>query len=408
MTTAADSAATDSAAADGAGEFRFVGTGTPGEGFARYDRMRADHDVLRVTEPRGSYWIVLKRELIRACMQDTATFSSAAITPLTADSPIKLIPINLDPPEHRPWRQLLAGDFSPRQTAALRGRMTEHCRDLIGQLAGRDECEFKADFATRFPTVIFLELLGLPVAELDQFLVWEQMIMHGRPDERDQRGAMMAVLGYLSEQIAARRVSGPTGEDILSQALGWEIDGVPVPDEALVNCCLVLFLGGLDTVTNTLAFSFHHLATHPGDRHRVAAIARDGGPMTGVVEEMLRYFSIPAIGRKVTRDTDLAGHRLRAGEMVLFPLATGNRDPDFLPDGGDVRLDRPEPPPHLAFGAGLHRCLGSHLAREELAVALSEWHALLPDYTLRDGATVTEGWGPVHGLSAVPLTFTAG
>jgi cytochrome P450 len=399
MTTAADSAV----------EFRFAGTGTPGEGFDRYDRLRADHDVLRITEPEGSYWLILKRELIRACLQDTETFSSVTITPLAAeDGGPKLIPINLDPPEHRPWRQLLAGYFSPRQTAVLRDRMTEHCRELIGQIAGRDECDVMPDFATRFPTVIFLELLGLPVAELDQFLAWEQMILRGRPGNLDQRAAMSTVMGYLHGQITARRATGPVGDDILSEALSWEVNGVPVPDEALLSCCVLLFLAGLDTVTNTLAFSFHHLATHPDDRHMVAAIARDGGPMADVVEEMLRYYAIPAIGRKATRDTELAGQRIRAGEVVVFPLAAGNRDPDFLPDGGEVRLDRSAPPPHLAFGAGPHRCLGSHLAREELAVALGQWHALLPDYTLRAGGTVTESWGPVHGLNSVPLTFTAG
>lgn len=395
-------------AADNAVEFRFTGAGTAGEGFARYDRMRDEHDVLRITEPGGSYWLVLKRDLIRACLQDTGTFSSKVITPMTdTQAGPQMIPINLDPPAHRPWRQLLSGYFSPRLMAALRGRMTEHCRDLVGQIAGRDECNLMPDFATRYPTVIFLELLGLPVAELDQFLAWEQMVLRGRHGGEDQRLALQTVMGYLQTQITARRASGPTGDDILSEALSWEIDGLPVPDGALLSCCVLLFLAGLDTVTNTLAFSFHHLATHPEDRHRVARIARDGGPMGDVVEEMLRYYSIPAIGRILTRDIDLAGHRIQAGEIVMFPLASANRDPDFLPDGGQVRLDRADAPPHLAFGAGPHRCLGSHLAREELAVALTEWHAKLPDYTLRADATVTETWGPVHGLSDVPLTFTA-
>lgn len=394
-------------AADDAVDFRFSGAGSAGEGFARYDRLRAEHDVLRVTERGQSYWVVLKRELIRACLQDTETFSSAALAPLERDQTLKLIPINLDPPEHRPWRQLLAGYFSPRRIASLRERMAEHCRDLIAEIAARGECDVVPDFSTRFPTVIFLELLGVPSDELGKFLAWEHVILHGRGGAADQGAALGEVMRYMGGQIAARRATGPVGEDVLSQALSWEIDGTPVPDEALLNCCVLLFLAGLDTVTGTLAFSLHHLATHPEDRRRVAAIARDGGSMGSVVEEMLRYYSIAAIGRKVARDTDLAGHRLRAGEMVVFPLTAANRDPDFVPDADRVWLDRAESP-HLAFGVGPHRCLGSHLARTELAVALTQWHTLLPDYELRDGATVTEMWGSVHGLDAVPLRFTVG
>src|SRR5580693_2501058 len=285
--------ALDATAPAGIPDFRFNGAGPVGEGFARYDRLRGEHDVLWVQEPGGSYWIVLRRELVRSCLQDTETFSSEAISPLHPDMPLRLIPIQLDPPEHTRWRQLLAGYFSPRRIAVLRERMTQACRELLDGIEGQPEVEFVDAFATRFPTVIFLEMFGLPVAELDRFLRWERVILHGAAAGENQYSAMRQLMDYMREHIAERRAGGggdPGGEDVISQALAWQLDGVPVPDDALVNCCVLLFLGGLDTVTNTLAFAMHHLATHQEDQRHVRELAHTGQPVGDVVEELLRFY----------------------------------------------------------------------------------------------------------------------
>jgi cytochrome P450 len=409
MTTDAGTG-TQQAATQGTAGFRFNGAGPVGDGMDRYDRLRAGPAVQWVEEPGGSYWMVLRRDLIRSCLQDPQTFSSAAVTPMQPDPPLRLTPIQLDPPEHGRWRQLLAGYFSPRRMTALRERMTQGCADLLDEIEGRAEVDFVEAFATRFPTILFLELMGLPVAELDRFLAWERVILHGRPDGQDLYAGMRQLMGYLTARIAERRAAAgdggrPAGTDIISQALTWRLDGVPVPDSALLSCCVLLFLAGLDTVTNTLAFALHHLATHPDDQRQVRELARAGQPMGAVVEEMLRYYSIPALARKITRDTDLAGQRLRAGQMILLPLAAANRDEVYAADAGRVRIER-GPTPHLAFGAGPHRCLGSHLAREELGVALAQWHQRLPAYTLDDRRAPVERWGSVHGIDAVPLRFS--
>ncbi|MFF7476698.1 cytochrome P450 [Streptomyces sp. NPDC008092] len=391
-------------------DFRFTGSGPAGQGLNRYDRLRREHSVLRIEEPGGAYWVVLKRELIRSCLQDPDTFSSSAITPLNPDPPVSMIPIQLDPPEHRPWRHLLAGCFAPRRMAALRPRLERGCRELIDSIEGQDGCDFVREFATRFPTVVFLELVGLPASELDTFLAWEHEIL--RPGDDGPAGAtrylsgVAAVRAYFTQVLAERRASGGGGDDIVGQALTWELGGQPIPDEALLNCLFLLFLAGLDTVTNTLAFALYHLATHDADRRQVAATARARLPMGDVVEELLRYYAIPEVARKVTRDVELAGHRFRAGDMVLFPLVSANRDEEGLEEAGRVRFDRGRPAAHFAFGAGPHRCLGSHLAREELTVALGEWHRRLPDYRLDPDAAVIETWGAVHSLDSLPLRFT--
>jgi cytochrome P450 len=393
-------------------EHRLVGTGHVGEGADRYDRLRATGSVFKVAEPDREYWVVLDHDLVRQCLQDATTFSSSVISPLNPEPPFAMIPIQLDPPEHTQWKMLLARYFSPRQMEALRPGLEARCRELIADIKARGECDLLHDFALKFPTAAFLELMGLPLDQLPTFLEWEKQITtpddKGGFDEERQVGAMFAVVGYFAEEISRRRNAGTHTDDLLSDMLTWEIDGVPAPDDALINCCVLLFLAGLDTVTSTLAFSWHHLATHAADRAHVAATVARGEATDGIVEELLRYYAVPEVGRKVTRDVELDGHLLRAGDLVVFPLVTANRDGSFLADADRVVLDRAQAAPHLTFGAGPHRCVGSHLARIELNIALVEWHRELPDYVVPEGVEVSSYWGNIHGMYDLPLQVVDG
>jgi cytochrome P450 len=217
--------------------------------------------------------------------------------------------------------------------------------------------------------------------------------------------AMLCVFGYFQEEITRRRTGGDRPPGLLSDMLDWEIAGEPIPDDALVNCCILLFLAGLDTVAMSLGFVMHHLATNPADRAHVAEVARSGASMGGVVEELLRFHTVPEVGRKVTADVEVGGELLRAGDLVVFPLMSANRDEVWLSGAGAVDLGRGQPAPHLAFGAGPHRCLGSHLARIELDVALTEWHRALPDYQIAPGWDDRSYWGNVHGIYSLPLVI---
>ncbi|WP_313949498.1 cytochrome P450 [Frankia sp. AvcI1] len=185
--------------------------------------------------------------------------------------------------------------------------------------------------------------------------------------------------------------------------LDWELDGAPAPDDALVNCSLLLFLAGLDTVAMSLSFAMHHLATHDADRRHVAGLAAAGEPLDGVVEELLRFYAVPEVGRKVKQDIEIGGQQLRAGDLVLFPLVAANRDEALVAGAGTVDLVSRPPAPHLAFGAGPHRCLGSHLARIEMNVALAGWHRVIPAYALGEGTAPQAYWGNVHGIFSLPL-----
>lgn len=388
-------------------DHRIVGTGSVEEAGDRFDGLRAAHRIVKVEEPDRSYWMVLDHDLMRECLQNPAVFSSEVVTPLNPDPPFKMIPIQLDPPDHTPWRRLLAQYFSPKQMATLRPKLEERTRDLVTAIKAKGECDYVEDFALQLPTVVFLEMMGLPVDELPKFLEWEKVALGPSPDgtfDPDlQVGAIFSVLGYFQGEIARLRESGERGENLLSQMVDWQLDGTPVPDDDLVNCCLLLFLAGLDTVAMSLSYAMHHLATHDADRKHVAALVAAGEPLNDVVEELLRFYAVPEIGRKVVADIEIDGHQISAGELVLFPLVSGNRDDALVSGAGAVDLDRAQAAPHLAFGGGPHRCLGSHLARIEMNVALQGWHELIPDYGLAPGEAPRAYWGNVHGMFGLPL-----
>jgi cytochrome P450 len=210
---------------------------------------------------------------------------------------------------------------------------------------------------------------------------------------------MAAVMACFTELIQDRR-SHPR-DDLISAATGFTIDGRPVTDDELLQLCILLFLAGLDTVAAQLSYSFWHLARHDADRARITA---DPSVIPDAIEELLRVYALPLPARKLTTDVDLHGCPMKAGDMVMLPLAMATRDPRAVPAASTVDFDRP-PTKHLAFGAGPHHCLGAHLARLELQIALREWHARIPDYGIAPGAQPLEHASLVLGLDTLPLTW---
>jgi cytochrome P450 len=183
--------------------------------------------------------------------------------------------------------------------------------------------------------------------------------------------------------------------------VAFQIDGKPVSDEDLLSLCILLFLAGLDTVTATLSYAFWHLARHEADRARIVG---DPSVIPDAMEELLRAYAITLPGRKVTRDVTFYACAMKAGDMVMLPINAATRDHRAFPNPQVVDFDR-HPNNHIAFGVGPHRCLGSHLARLELQIALREWHARIPHYRIPEGAPVIEHASQVLGLDSLPLTW---
>lgn len=388
--------------------FEYAPTPTPGISFfEQLDAWRREHEVFRSDEAQG-YWVFTRNEMIVDALQRPELFSSMATVPTIPEPPYQWIPLMVDPPDHTKWRKLLGGWFSPGRIASLEAPVRERCATLVGSIAARGECDFVVDFASQFPTAIFLQIIGLPVEQLDQFMEWEGKILHfdtdTDPDYSGMMAAMDQVTKHFAELIAVRRNDPDSrGDDIVSAAIDWTIDGEPVADKDLLSCLLLLFMAGLDTVASQLAFLFRHLATEPADRQRLLA---DPALIPAAVEEVLRAQAIVRLGRKVTQDTDFHGCPLKAGDMVAMPLAFASRDEDVFADATEVKIDRGVFR-NIAFGAGPHRCLGSHLARRELIVAVEEWHKHIPEYSVPYGAEVIEHSGNgVYGIDRLPLRWT--
>lgn len=374
----------------------------PGEHLAIHDRMReasrAYYGVAGQLET--PFWQFTRMEDIRSALQNAKLFANEAVTPDNPNPPYKWIPEMLDGALHTRWRQLLSPLFAPAAVERLRPKVVQRFDAIMAEIAPRGECDYVADVALRFPNEIFMELFGMPVSDAAQFQVWETAILHGTGSGSEVAfEAMMAVNGYFAELIALKRKS--PGEDIISQALTWEIDGAKIPDEDLLAFCLLMFMAGLDTVAMQLSYSMYHLAKHPDARATVLADPDRVWPLA--VEEFLRYYAFVTPGRKIMADTEFNGCPVRVGEMIWTPIGSANRDPRAFEDADKVIVDR-EVNPHIAFGAGPHRCLGSYLARQELLIGLRGWHDVVPNYRLEPGVEIVEHGGQM-GLSNLPLVW---
>jgi cytochrome P450 len=369
--------------------------------FAEFDRLR-EQDEIHFGDASGNpFWMVSRMATMRDTYQRHEIFSSSAIIPDDPNPVFALIPEMLDAPLHGKWRKLLGPLFSPGAIEAMEPRIRARFAEIMADVAPRGHCDFVADVGLRFPNTIFLEMMGLPIEHADEFQAWETAILHqGATGSPGSQAAMGEVFGYFAEVIADRRRN--PRNDIVSNAISWKIDGEPVPDQDLLAFCLLMFMAGLDTVAVQLSYSFLHLATHAEDRERLVA---EPALMPTAIEEFLRYYAFVTPSRKVMQDSEIGGCPVRKGDMVFLPLAAANRDPREFEDADKVMIDR-KTNRHIAFGAGPHRCLGAHLARLELKVAMEMWHELIPVYRLDDGTHICEHGGQI-GLDNLPLRWNS-
>ena len=288
------------------------------------------------------------------------------------------------------YRRLLDPLFAPRRIDALEADIAGRVNHFVDAFAERGSCDFTAEFAELFPSSVFLGMMGLPWAELDTLIELRDGLL--RPGTRDmqpaersaiQRATAQRVYAYF-DAILDERAAEPR-DDILSLFVTTESEGERLTRDEVLAICFVLLTAGLDTVTDSLTCFFAFLAQHPDHRRR---IVDDPDVIPNAVEELLRWETpVPAVVRWAREESVLGGATVEAGHHVLVNLSAANLDPAEFADPLDVQFDRPVNR-HLAFGGGVHRCLGSHLARRELRVALREWHRRIPEYTLSPGYEV--------------------
>jgi len=313
----------------------------------------------------------------------------------------------IDPPAHRTYRKLLDPLFSPQRMKLLEKPMTALANELIDAFVGDEEVDFTAAFSIPFPCRVFLTMFGLPVEELPTFLrmkdgIIRPFLVTGEPRGSEatdayQQATADSIYEYFERLLDER--GSKRGDDMLSHLLDAEVDGDRLAREEVVDIGFQFLIAGLDTVTAALDCVFGYLAQHPD--HRKALVA-DPDAIPNAVEELLRWESpVFAAERVATRDAELAGCPVHAGDHVLTLIGAANIDDAELADAGEIQLDR-QVTRHLAFGGGIHRCLGSHLARQELKVALQEWHRRIPEYSLKPGVTL--GYSPgIRALDTFPM-----
>jgi cytochrome P450 len=376
--------------------------------FEHYALLDADREAapfLRAEFTPAPFWMVTRYEHVLEALQMPEVFGSEVINAMDPRMDIEVLPNVLNPPEHTKMRRVLNRWFSPAAVRRLEPLVLSHCIELIDELRPRGECDLVAEFAIRFPTDMFLATLGLPVEDGAQFLVWVEKIFAGffGHDPAGAQRAQVEMHAYFNA-AADDRVKRPRDPetDFMTRMVNAEIDGEQISRDDLLVICLTLMAAGLDTTRSALGYIFYYLATHPEDRHRVIA---DPSLTPKAVEEFIRIYPLVfQDGRLVKQDIDFHGCPMKKGDIVWLGLASANRDPRTFENPGEFVLGRPNANHHLGFGAGPHRCLGMHLARHELVIAINEWHKRIPDYEIASMQPLMERGGQLS-LTTLPLRW---
>lgn len=357
--------------------------------FDAYRNVRDKCPVARVQGFQGTPTVYLSRyEDVMWAFKHPEYFSSSPdAIDIGQDQP--LIPLQVDPPDHAPYRRFLDPEFSPKKMAELEADARALVNGLIDGFIDDKACDFHEDFATPLPSSIFLALMGLPQSDLPRFLQWRDDTI--RPDAADLDEAARIrdrvgteITEYFTAALAERRAR--PDDTLISRIAVGEVDGRPLTEAEQLGICHLLLLGGLDTVTATLDCMVLHLAREPERRRQ---IVDDPTVVPSVVEELLRYETpVAMVVRVVKQDCEIGGVQLHAGDGVNLLIGASNVDPSQFDDPETADFAR-EANRHLAFGGGPHRCLGSHLARLELRVSIEELHRRIPDYRVAEGAQVS-------------------
>jgi cytochrome P450 len=320
-----------------------------------------------------------------------------------------LIPLQKDPPDHRKYRKILDPLFAPQKMKLLEPQIAALVNDLIDGFASAQEIDFAQQFSVPFPSQVFVTMLGLPLEELPQFLAMKDGVI--RPDhctgeprghpktDAHQQATADSVYEYFEKLLATR--TGTAGDDLIGQFLSAEVDGERLSTDEIVDICFLFLIAGLDTVSASLDCFFGYLCHNPEARRE---LVEQPDAIPDAVEELLRWETpVMAVERVATSDMQIGECPVAAGETVIAFIGAANLDEHELPDAGSVHVDRTVNR-HLAFGGGIHRCLGSHLARLELRVALREWHRRIPDYALKPGAEL-EFTAGIRSVPSFPLVL---
>jgi len=346
-------------------------------------------------------WVIARHALLKEAFINWENFSSEGGMDLTMLLGVdwNLNPVNIDPPMHTIYRKVLTPFFTPKAVGHMEEGVRETCDQLISAFEEKGGCDFVKDFAIPFPSMIFLRLMGMPEDMLQQFFTWEQNLLRGTTME-ERITAGREILEYLKYHLEQQRKqpATPLMENIINARIE---DGRPLNDGEILGMFYTFYVGGLDTVYATISWSMRYIATHP----EFQQFLRDNpDKMDKAVLEMLRLFSVVSSQRRVTKDFVWHGVQLKENDLVIMPIFIACRDPEAYPNPHVMDLDRHEQP--LAFASGPHLCLGMHLARREIKIAIQTFLDKFDDIHIPEGAHYEYHAGPTFNVDSLPLAWT--
>jgi cytochrome P450 len=379
---------------------------------------------LRETAPvtwatsNGGYWVVTSYAEVAQVLGDPETYSSGAVTDSDGNygggifvpaerGLVPMIPTEMDPPQWEGYRRLLAPPFSPASVKSYRPMLEELTTYHVDRVIESGECDLAVDIAAAIPASAVLRLLGI---DADEWKFYSEPFHNAlgypptSPEFMEAVAGLQDIVERIRQLLAARR-QNPT-DDLISLVANATVDGQRIDDEAAMSVVYTLFSGGVDTTTTLLANAFAHLSRSPSAKQ---FLIEDPSRIRAATEEYMRLATpVQALARTVRKPTSLGGQSLQPGERVLLSYASANRDPHAFPDADECVLDR-FPNKHLSWGLGLHRCLGSHLARAQVEVILKEVLSRMPDFAIdEDRSRQYPNLGIVNGWVTMPATFTPG
>lgn len=381
-------------------EFDYInGPGLAADVHEAYWQLKQNAPPVFWTSAHGGHWVVTSSAAAIEVLRHPGRFSSKFLSIPPNPAQPRMIPESLDPPEHRAYRQLLRPYFESKAIEPLEPRIREWAERLIGGVAAQGECEFVYALGSRFPVSVFMEMFGFP---LDQFDLFRSIVVEYFDTEiaAERRVELtMQILGTVTELIEARRAEPK--DDLVSTLVHIDFEGRKLKQDELVSIGFLMFLAGLDTVVNALAFGMRHLAQDEALRSRMID---DAAAIPAIVEELMRRYTFVSTPRHITQDTEIAGVPVYAGDSVLVPLHVVGWDESLTSCPAEVRLDRPHCR-HAGFGSGVHTCLGIHLARLEMIVFYETWAKQIGHFRMTEGQSLKFRGGSVQALEALQLEW---
>ena len=366
-----------------------------------WDELRGRCPIAHTRRFMGAY-LPTRYEDVRAIAYDTERFSSrrVIVRDYRLDSPPSTPPITTDPPEHKALKQILLPLFAPGEIAKIEPQTRRLCNELIDKFMSEGRCDAAQQYSRNVPVRVIATMLGVPEDDGDLFIrLIHEILELGIRNDEIMRNGMGAINRYLAAEIEKRK-DAPR-DDLITKVVSAKINGERLTDDLALGMLRLLLVAGIDTTWSAIGAALWHLARVPQDARRLVA---EPQLMSTAIEEFLRAYAPVTMAREVVKCAEINGHPIEAGNMVLLAFPAANRDPAMFPDADRVIIDRKENR-HAAFGLGIHRCIGSNLARMELTIAVEEWLKRIPDFCLDPARPVTWSEGTVRGPRSIPILF---